>query len=193
MYLESRTAEFYAMPNKLKTAFAFTKHLFETGAFAQTSRRVEVEISKYVSSAPKTVVVELGMGHGNISRELLRQISPTSKLYCFEVNEEFCEQVKSELKDERLIIINDDAASLREHIKTPVDSFIGSIPFSFFSREKQDKIVGDAYQLLKSGCYFSQVQYTKRNYRIFQRFFDDCHLKRFINIPLEYIYHCKKV
>ncbi len=180
------------MSNKFKTALAFTRNLFVTGAFSQTSTRVEKEITRYVSSEPGTIVVELGMGHGNITKEVLRVISPTSKIYSFEVNEEFCAHVRAEVSDERLIIINDDAANLKKHIKQPVDSFIGSIPFSFFSREKQDQIVGDARSLLKKGCYFSQVQYTRRNYRIFQRFFDDTSIKRFIHIPLEYIYHCRK-
>ena len=180
------------MPSKIKTAIAFTKNLFVTGAFSQTSAKVEKEITRHVSPEPNTIVVELGMGHGNITQQVLNVISPSSKLYSFEVNKEFCAQVRSEIQDDRLVIINDDAANLAKHIPGPVDSFIGSIPFSFFSRDKQDKIVGDAKSLLKEGSYFSQVQYTKRNYRIFQRFFDDTSLVRFIHFPLEYIYHCRK-
>ena len=104
------------MNKKLKTTLEFTKNLFTTGAFSETSREVEIEICRHISDKPNQVIVEYGMGHGNLTREILNKIAPTSKVYTFEVNEEFCEHVRKELKDDRLIIINDGAENMKLHI-----------------------------------------------------------------------------
>jgi phospholipid N-methyltransferase len=75
-----------------------------------------------------------------------------------------------------------------------VDSVIGSIPFSFFSEEKSNKIIQDAYDKLVNNGYYSQVLYTKFNFKKFQKIFiNQCTMKSLKNIPPEFIYHCRKV
>ncbi len=177
---------------KLKTTIAFTKNLFTTGAFTETSRKVELEICKKLPGGDHKVVVEYGMGHGNITREILKNISPTSKLYAFEVKEEFCRHVRENIQDERLIIVNDGAEHLHKHVQEPVDAFIASIPFTFFSKEVAQKIIQEAYDGLRPGGYYSQVLYTKFNYKKFVRVFDKCERIKIPNIPTEYVYHCRK-
>ncbi|MCB0549416.1 MAG: methyltransferase domain-containing protein [Phaeodactylibacter sp.] len=178
---------------KLKTTFEFTKNLFTTGAISETSREVEVEICSKLPKGDDKVIVEYGMGHGNITREILKHISPTSKLYAFEVNEKFCQHVKEEIQDGRLAIINDSA----EHVKAliqeeKVDAFIASIPFTFLSKEVSQKIIRDSYDMLVPNGYYSQVLYTKFNYKKFVQVFDECSITKIPNIPTEYIYHCLK-
>ncbi len=180
------------MMNKLKTSIAFTKNLFVTGAITETSRNTEIEICKYIPKGENKIIVEFGMGHGNITREILNSISLTSKVYSFEVNKSFCEKVKSEISDSRLIIINDGAENIKKHINENVDSVIGSIPFSFFSKEKGIGIIQDAYDKLVNNAYFSQVLYTKYNFKKFQQIFNKCSIKSIKHTPTEYVYHCKK-
>ncbi|MCB0707200.1 MAG: hypothetical protein KDC34_17910 [Saprospiraceae bacterium] len=181
------------MWQKLKTTFEFTKNLFVTGAFTETSRKVEIEICRYVPTGEHKVVVEYGMGHGNITREILRNLSPTSKVYAFEVKKEFCEHVQKTIDDDRLIIINDGAENVRKYVKEEVHSVIASIPFSFFSKEMGLQIIQDSYDLLASQSFYSQVLYTRFNFKKFQAIFEDCTMKTLINIPIEYIYHCQKI
>ena len=99
------------------------------------------------------------MGHGNITREILNNISCTSKVFAFEVNKDFCKQVESEISDSRLVIINDGAENIKKHINENIDSVIGSIPFSFFSKDKGMGmgIIQDSYDKLVDNAYFSQV------------------------------------
>ena len=59
-----------------------------TGAISETSRKVELEICRYITKDKDVVVVEFGMGHGNITKEILNNISQNSILYAFEVKEE---------------------------------------------------------------------------------------------------------
>ena len=180
------------MKKKLKTSFEFTKNLFVTGAFTETSRKVEIEICRYIPKDQDVVVVEFGMGHGNITREILKTISPKSKLYAFEVKKEFCEHVKKNIKDDRLIIIHDGAENMKKHVKEDVHSVIASIPFSFFSKEKGLGIIQDAYDVLVNKTYYSQVLYTKFNFKKFKAIFQNCEMKKIANFPTEYIYHCQK-
>lgn len=184
------------MNQKLKTSFAFAKNLFVTGAITETSRTVEIEICKKIPKDQDVVVVEYGMGHGNITLEILKNISPNSKVYAFEVKESFCDHVRETIKDDRLIVINDGAENVKKHVKEDIHSVIASIPFSFFSKEKGIGIIQDSFDLLKEGTYYSQVLYTKHNFKKFQHVFQDenCTIRKVSSkIPAEYIYDCKKV
>jgi len=178
---------------KLKTAFQFTKNILTTGAIAETSREVEVEITKKIPSAPNMTIVEFGMGHGNITREILEQMSPDSKLYSFEVKKEFCDHVKNDISDDRLIIVNDGAENISKHVKIPVDAIVSSIPFTFFSKEKSELILGETYKALAKDHYFSQILYSKIHTKKLEAFFDKCTIVKTSNFPAGFVYHCEKL
>jgi phospholipid N-methyltransferase len=180
------------MTKKISTSLAFAKNLFVTGAIKETSRQVEIEICRHIPKGDKKIIVEFGMGHGNITREILRTMSETSKLYAFEVNKDFCNYVNETISDHRLCIINDGAQNLKKHLHVNIDAVISSIPFSFFSKEKGLGILKDAYDLMYTGSYFSQVLYAKYNFKKFQHIFEACEIKSHKKIITEYICHCKK-
>lgn len=178
--------------SRLKTAIEFAKNVRTTGAIYQTSKKVEAEISSRFSNGPDLTFVEFGMGHGNITQKILNKISDTSRLYAFEVNAEFCEYVRELIPDKRLIIVNDSAGNLKKHVPTPVNGIASSIPFTLFPMELRKEILSAAYEALKPGAYFSQVMYSKRMLDLMEEQFDSVDIKRFINIPLEFIFHCNK-
>ncbi len=178
--------------NKFKTALEFTKNIFTTGAVAQTSREVEVEITKYLNANKDLVVVEYGLGHGNITAEILSKLSKNSKLYSFEVNEEFCEYVAKEIEDDRLSIVNDGAENIFKHVEEKVDFFVSSIPITFFSKEKTELILNQSYKALKDKAYFSQILYSKIHIKKFENVFDECEIVKTNNFPAGFIHHCQK-
>lgn len=181
------------MNKKIKTSIAFTRNLFVTGAFSETSRMAEIEICKYLPKEDHKIIIEYGMGHGNITREILKIISPTSKVYSFEVKKSFCDHVSQTIDDPRLVIINDGAENIAKHVKENIDAVIGSIPYSFFSKEKSREIIQSTYNKMVNNSYYSQVLYTKFNFKKFQPIFDHCLIKKLKNTPTEYIYHCRKI
>lgn len=180
------------MKQKLKTAFAFTKNLFTTGAITETSEKVEKEICRHIPPKENSIVLEFGMGHGNITKSILKHISKTSKVFAFEVNSDFCDYVRKNIKDDRLIIINDSAENIKKHLHSKADSIISSIPFTFLSKYQSEKVLRDSYELLEDGSYFSQVLYTKFNIKKFEPVFDLCEVIALKHFPTEYIYHCLK-
>ncbi len=182
-----------SLKQKRRTGLQFLKNFRDTGAFKETSRKVELEICQRIPSDREVIVVEFGMGHGNITREILSTISEGSKLYAFEVVEEFCDHVKTEINDDRLIIINDGAENLKKHISKPIDSVVSSIPFSFFSEEKGRTIIQHAHDLLNEKSTYSQVLLTKFNFKKFQAVFENCEMVNLQGFPKEYVYHCQKL
>src|SRR5688572_31205931 len=180
------------MSKKLTTSLQYIKNILTTGAVGPTSREVELQICSHLPRDENRIIVEYGMGLGNITLEVLNTIASSSKLYAFEVNKEFCEKARKTIDDDRLIIINSGAETLKDYINGPVDGFISSIPFSFFSKEMSTQIIQTSYDMLKEGAYFSQVLLTKFNFKKFTKVFDECEMIRLGNIPVEFIYHCKK-
>lgn len=181
------------MKDRLKTSLEFTKNLLTTGAFKPTSRKVELEICSLLPTGEGKTIVEFGIGHGNITKEILRTISPTSKLYAFEVNPEFCAHVQETIDDRRLVVINDGAENLNKYVSKPVHGVVSSLPLTLFPKELRKSILQNAYDALEEGAYFNQVLYTRVHQRMLTSIFDDCSVVRFINIPLEYVYHCRKL
>jgi phospholipid N-methyltransferase len=181
------------MFKKFKTSIAYTKNIFVTGAISQSCRSVEIEICRYIPKEDHKIIVEFGMGLGNITREILNTMAPNSKLYAFEVNKSFCDQVRNTINDDRLIIINDGAENIKKYIKDDVHSVIASMPLSFFSREKQVGIIQDVYDVLANDAYYTHSLYSKIPFKKFQKIFDACHIEKIKdNMPTAYIYHCKK-
>jgi len=180
------------MNKKLKTSLAFAKNILVTGAITETSRKVEIEICKHLPREENKLIVEFGIGHGNITREILNTISLSSKLYAFEVNKKFCDYVRKNISDERLVIINDGAENHQKYLNQEIDGVVSSIPFSFFSKEKSQKIVQDAYNLMRQNTHFSQVLLTKFNFKKFQEVFTKHYVVSLKGRVTEYVIHCEK-
>ncbi len=181
------------MESKIKTTIAFTSNILTTGAFFETSKNVEKEITSLIDSNRQGVIVEFGMGHGNITKEILNQMGPKCHLFAFEVNSKFCEHVEAILVDERLTIINDSAENFKKYVPQELTNIISSIPFSFLTKDQTKSILNFSYAQLENNSFFSQVLYTKFNFKKFQKVFDECELKNLGGFPTEYIYHCKKI
>jgi len=178
--------------SKLKTAVQFAKSLRTSGALYETSRKVEIEISAHISDEPHQVYVEFGLGHGNITREVLSRMHSTSKLYSFEVNEDFCNHVKEELQDDRLHIINDSAEKIGGYFDNKVNGIVSSLPLTIIPKETRFAIIDAAYNAVAPGGYYSQILYSKRLLSRFIKIFDEVNVIKNINIPMEYIHHCRK-
>ena len=160
------------MKNTLKTSLEFTKNILVTGAFKETSRRVELEITSKLPTGPNQVIVEFGMGHGNITKEVLKKISPTSKLFAFEVKEEFCDYVDAQINDGRLVIVN-DGAETSTNMSVSLCMVLSPLSHSLFSPKKKAALsLMGLMPLCKMAVilvkYFTQ-KYTSKNSKAFLR------------------------
>lgn len=180
------------MKGKIWASLSYAKNWLTTGAFVQTNRKVESEICKHIPKDENTVVVEYGMGYGNISRQILKQLPSTGRLYAFEVNKAFCDEVQKTIKDDRLVIINDSAENLKLHVEGKVDVVISSLPLSLFSEEKRYRIMLNANDFLTDRGYLSQVLLTSLHRKVFLNAFGNCLLVKLMSFPIYYVYHSQK-
>lgn len=176
---------------KLKTFLNFTKNIKTTGAVYKTSKGVEKEITSKLNEQSK-IVIEFGMGYGNITTQILKRLPPDAKLYSFEVNEEFCETVRETIKDNRLQIINDSAENFKKYIDQPIDNIVSSIPITIIPNEVVFDILSQAKNSLTEDGNYSQILYSKLSDKNLRKVFDSIDIKTIpINIPPAFIYHCK--
>ena len=138
-------------------------------------------------------IVEFGIGHGNITKEILGTISDSSRLIAFEVNPQFCEHVAKQIDDSRLTIVNDGAENLLKYVDGPVHGVVSSLPLTLFPKELRKSILRTTYDAMEEGAWFNQILYTRVHQKMLNAIFDECRVVRFINIPLEYVYHCRKL
>ncbi len=178
--------------SKIKTAIEYAKNITTVGAIKESSPKLEKAICSKLDRSKAVNVVEYGMGHGNITKSILAHISDDSRLSSFEINPEFCNHVQGDIQDERLRIINASATDVLEYIKMPVDYIITSLPFSFFSKTVQKRLIHDSYELLKSGGWYSQLLYAVWAGRKLKPVFDTIEMRSFPNFPPEYVFHCLK-
>lgn len=141
------------------------------------------------------VVVELGSGKGVFTREILKLIGPECKLLAFEVNKSFCDKLKSEIQDDRVIIINDSAEHfgkyLRQYQYEKADHIISSLPLALFSLELKESILLNATHFLNDMGQFLQFQYAPVDYKRLKKHFGNVKLRfSMLNFPPAFVYRC---
>ena len=178
------------MISSIKTALSFAKNIFTVGAFTETCPDTVLEICSKIDRKKKNTIIEFGMGHGNMTKQILKSISSDSTLYSFEINPEFCKEVKDSIKDDRLQVINDSALDFEKYVQDEVDNFIISIPFTFLKTEEAQKLVRSCFNFLRPNGYYSQVVYRENTLlsSIGTRTFEKKIVKAIIN---EKIFHIK--
>src|SRR5882672_4346829 len=166
------------------------------GSIRPSSPQLSREMASSIDSKVPQVIVELGGGEGAITRELLAAMHPESKLYVFEINENFLEALK-ELDDTRMILINDSAEFLLRHLSElkleKVDVIVSALPMVLFDKEIARKIIRDSYRALRQGGLFVQFHYSQLNKRMYDDVFDEVKVKFVIgNLPPAFVYVCRK-
>lgn len=179
------------MKNTLKTAISFTKNLFTVGAINETKPETVVEMCSKIETKKKVRIIEFGMGHGNMTKEILNTITEDSELISFEINTDFCKHVEDTINDDRLRVINDSALNFQKYILEEVDNFIISIPFTFLKDKEAENLVKSCFHQLKKGGVYSQVVYNPKTLlkAIGERKYDKKIVKALINEKIYHVYN----
>lgn len=144
------------------------------------------------------IIAEFGPGTGIFTKQLIEKMSPNSKLYVFELNQEFLHVLEDKFRAYKNVkFICDSASELKEYLQkdgiSNVDYIISSLPLSLFNDELRKQIVQDAHDILKSDGVMTQFQYTEQCKNLFVDIFSDVQVKfTLLNIPPAFVYLCKK-
>ncbi len=172
------------------------KNIKTVGAVNFTSKGAINKMMLPKVFAQADCVVEFGGGNGCITEGILEHLGPQGKLLSFEINERFCEVLRS-IPDKRLNVVEDSAEYLEKYIQeagfSQADAVISSIPLSLMPDELVEQILDDVYRLLKPGGKFVQIQYSLVTKKLLQSKFDTVsHSLTVKNIPPAFIIVCEK-
>ncbi|MCS7076296.1 MAG: methyltransferase domain-containing protein [Bacteroidia bacterium] len=175
--------------------WTYLKHFKTTGTVVSTSASTVQKILNYVDFQNTKILVELGAGEGPITRTLVQQKQPDTKLYVFEILPQFANTLKKKyITQPNVHIIQDSADKVSNYLPDlGIDYCISVLPLSIMNKKTVDNIlIGIADHLNPEGV-FIQLQYTRRLQGIFERYFKiekrEYHLW---NIPPAHLYIMKR-
>ena len=144
--------------NFLKAAVKNQKSL---GAVAQSSRFLINKIMESIDLRNAKVIVELGAGVGNITKIIARNANSDARIFCFEINRDFCRQIRRNVPDKRVVIINASAEEMKDYLKKfgigKADVLVSTLPFFNFSLGKKEKILGRRNMKITIGYLYGDL------------------------------------
>ncbi|HEY1013653.1 MAG TPA: methyltransferase domain-containing protein [Herpetosiphonaceae bacterium] len=170
---------------------------FVTGGIQPSSPWLVSAMVNSVRVRTAKVVVELGAGTGAITRAILAALGPEGRLISFETNPDFVEWLKQDIRDPRLQLIPQSAATLRsvlDSLEIPlVDCILSGVPLQALPPPVTQQILEDVRASMGPRSQFVAFQYTPKQEAVLRRHFPVVQLVRrvWLNIPPSRVYRCE--
>lgn len=178
-----------------KAAFIlnFFKSWREVGSITPSSSFLTKRILAEIDFKKSSTIVELGPGSGPFTKEIIKRMSPNSKLIMFETNTDFYKEL-IKVRDPRVVIHNESALQMQNYLSGErVDYIVSGIPLSNLEVSHQKGLLRSIYSALLPKGRYLQFQYSLGAYKMIEGIFNDVSL-RFVplNIPPAFVYSCSK-
>lgn len=185
------------MDDKLLFFSTFIKYPREIGSVVPSSKFLIKEILKNIDFKTAKHIVEYGAGTGCITIELLKRSRPGAKILCLERNKKFCKFLKDNIKDKRLIVINDSAENIKKYLKKfnigKVDYIVSGLPFSSLKPYEKYVILEEAKNNLRNNGKFVVYQFLSNLRKYVNYYFSKISIKFVpLNLPPCFVYVCEK-
>ena len=183
--------------NKLKFLSESLKNLKTVGTVTRSSQFLCEKMVSYVDFQDSKVLVELGAGDGVITEHILKNMSPDATLLTFEVNPKFCATIRENIKDSRLIVVEDSAEKVPEYLAKhgfgKIDNVISALPFVSLPDELGYSIIRTCKEHMKEGGRFVQVHYSLLAKKLYERTFGEIDIHYEVrNIPPAFVFVAEK-
>lgn len=182
-----------------KTAFLkqFWQEKKMVGAMSPSSRYLAHKMLKNIDFKKAKVLVELGPGTGVFTKKILAAMNPDAKLLVFELNDNFYNNLKEEISDERMTLIHDSAEFIQKYLKESellyTDYVISSLPLANFPNKVKSNILNASYDSLKNQGKYIQFQYSLNARKFLEERFESVHIAFTpLNFPPAFVYTCIK-
>ena len=185
------------MDEKILFFSTFIKYPKEIGSVVPSSKFLINGILKNINFENARYIAEYGPGTGRITAEILKKARKDAKILCFEINKKFCDYLKKNIKDKRVMVINDSAENIKKYLKRfgipKIDYIVSSLPFSLIPDEKKCIIIEETKNMLNSNGKFVLYQNLNRLKKHLYNYFPEISVKFVpLNIPPSFIYVCGK-
>ena len=185
------------MEDKILFFSAFIKYPKEIGSVVPSSKFLINEILKNIDFENAKYIAEYGAGTGRITIEVLKKARKDVKILCFETNKKFCNYLKKNINDKRVIIINDSAENISKYLKKfnipKINYVISGLPFSMLPPNKKYVIMEETKNTLKNNGKFVVYQFLNSFRKYISKYFQKISIKFVpLNIPPCFVYVCEK-
>lgn len=173
------------MSSRIKFFQEAIKNIKTLGTVTPSSRFLSKKMLSKIDFTTANVIVEFGPGNGAITKFILENLSPKAVLICFEINENFYQQLIA-LKHPQLIVIKASAERIKEELKKINIDKVDDI---------SNEVLQNSYQVLEEEGTFIQYQYSLTYFKKLKKVYKASISLEFelFNFPPAFIYRCKKV
>jgi phospholipid N-methyltransferase len=134
-----------------------------TASLFPSSRFLAAALLRQIDFSSTSVIVELGVGTGAITRQILRRLGPRTVVYGVDVNPHFVSHVRHRIRDSRFFPILGQAESLgallRERGVRRADAIVSSLGLTSMAPEQRSKILHQVAEHLGPDGLLTQYQY----------------------------------
>jgi phospholipid N-methyltransferase len=134
-----------------------------TASLLPSSRHLASAMLRPIDFERAQVIVELGVGTGAVTLELLQRMRPDARLYALDINARFIDFVRKTIPDPRLAPVvgaaEDLGEILRELGERKADAIISSLGLTTMQDNQRERILREIRQCLAPGGVVSQFQY----------------------------------
>ncbi|MBT4774308.1 MAG: phospholipid methyltransferase [Crocinitomicaceae bacterium] len=168
----------------------------EIGAIAPSSKFLRNRMMAPISFHSADVIIELGAGNGVFTKEIIKRMKSSCKLFVFETNELFFELLSNEIKDDRVVFFNDSAELINQKLSENgikcADAIVSSLPYAVFPSEVKNNILDACVSILNKEGVYVQFQYSLNAHKLLKHKFTNVTLDFTpINMPPAFIYRCR--
>jgi len=173
------------------------KHLTSlrtSGTIMPSSRYLVRRLLAGIDFDRATVLVELGVGTGCVTRAILERMRPDARLISLEINPAFVEAGRR-IGDPRLVVRHACASALptvlaEEGIER-VDAVVSSLPLKIMDQAVVDRILDVSRACLRPDGRFHQYQYSLSHYPKLADRYADVYVRFTVrNTPPAFVYEC---
>lgn len=170
------------------------KHIKTSGTIVRSSPFLISRLLRAIDFERTRTVVQLGVGTGCITRELLERMHPEARLLSLELNEVFIEENRT-IADPRLTLVQGCASALPRFVAEaglgPIDYIVSSLPLAIMNPLLVGRILRESDRLLAPGGMFLQYQYSLSQRKVLEKRFQDVRVGfTLANIPPAFVYEC---
>ena len=186
------------MRNRIGFFKVAVKNIKTSGTIAPSSRFLANKMLKEIDFSSTEVLVELGPGNGAITNKILKKLAPNAHLICFEVNDDFYNELKK-IEHPQLTVLKTSAENIQTELKklgfNKACHIVSSLPLTIIPAEISDTILQNSLNSLESNGTFIQYQYSLTYYKRLKTVFKDAISLDFelLNLPPAFVYRCKKL
>ena len=172
------------------------KSMRQTGAVTATSKYSVKKMISAIEFSNDIVIVELGVGNGVVTKQLLANLGLNSRVIALEINETLFDLASSALPDDDRITMHQHSAFDIDNLLDDlgigqVDYFVSTLPLTMFNKEDNIKLMTKICHYLNPSGKYIQIQYSPLKYPMIKRYFSKVKVG-FVaaNMPPALVYFC---